>query len=96
MLNLLSTTLFADFLKVLTSKMMVSPVAIGYIPSFLPKSPKPLPKLLEDEESYYAMINESRISSQGAMQRIVEKVWSSHTIFKLSILVETQRKHHQR
>jgi hypothetical protein len=40
-LNLLSTTLFDEFLKALTLKMMVPAIAIGYIPSFIPKSPKP-------------------------------------------------------
>ena len=57
-LNLSSTTPFVDFLKALMTKMMVPAQAIGYIPSFLPKSPKPLPKLLEDEESYSTMIED--------------------------------------
>jgi hypothetical protein len=57
-LSLSSTTLFADFLKALTAKMVVHPASIGYIPSFVPKSPKPRPKLLEDEESYYAMLDD--------------------------------------
>jgi hypothetical protein len=38
--------------------MMVSAETIGYIPSSLPKSSKPLPKLLEDEESYGTMIED--------------------------------------
>jgi hypothetical protein len=38
--------------------MMGSAEAIGYIPSFIPKSPKPCLRLLEDEESYGAMIED--------------------------------------
>jgi hypothetical protein len=57
-LNLLSTTLFDEFLKALTVKMMVPAVASGYILLFFPKSPKLQLKLLEDEESYSMMIKE--------------------------------------
>ncbi len=57
-LTLSSTAPFAEFLEALTKKMMGSAASIGYIPSFLPKSPKPLPRLLEDEESYGMMIED--------------------------------------
>jgi hypothetical protein len=32
--------------------------AIGYIPSYKPKNPKPVPKLLEDAESWAKLVND--------------------------------------
>lgn len=37
---------------------MGSTASIGYIFLFVPKTPKPLPKLLEDDVSYTGMIDE--------------------------------------
>lgn len=60
-LILKSTTSFPDFLGAVAAKMMTRVTlltAIGYIPSYRPKTPKPVPKLIEDEDSYEAMMED--------------------------------------
>jgi hypothetical protein len=56
-----ATTSFSKFLTALARKMEVSVThlaAIGYIPSYKPKSSKPLPKLLETTEDYESMMDD--------------------------------------
>lgn len=55
------STSFAQFLTAVAAKMetrITHLSAIGYVPSYKPKSPKPVPKLLEDDESYEAMLDD--------------------------------------
>jgi hypothetical protein len=50
--------------------------AIGYIPSYKPKNPKPFPKLLEDAESWAKLVNDvgqyiiSFASKKGAAKTV--------------------------
>ncbi|KAJ7315400.1 hypothetical protein DFH08DRAFT_972096 [Mycena albidolilacea] len=56
-----ATTSFSKFLTALARKMEVSVThlaAIGYIPSYKPKSSKPLPKLLETAKDYESMMDD--------------------------------------
>lgn len=56
-----SHTLFSTFLVRLSQRMDVGVTflsAIGYVPSFLPKSSKPRPKLLEDEASWNKLVKD--------------------------------------
>jgi len=56
-----SHTLFSTFLVRLSQCMDVGItflLAIGYVPSFLPKSSKPRPKLLEDEASWNKLVKD--------------------------------------
>ncbi|KIM35374.1 hypothetical protein M413DRAFT_427873 [Hebeloma cylindrosporum] len=58
-----SASSFAHVLRQIAARMDAGPsrmAAIGYIPSFLPKSPKPVPKLLEDEECWEKLIRDVR------------------------------------
>lgn len=60
-LNLPSSTSFSNFLIAVAAKMetrVTLLTSIGYIPSYRPKTPKPVPKLLEDEDSYEAMMDD--------------------------------------
>ncbi|KAJ7257020.1 hypothetical protein C8J57DRAFT_1649150 [Mycena rebaudengoi] len=60
-LILSSSTPFVEFLVKLSVKMEVSVThlsTIGYIPSYKPKSPKPVPKLLESSEAYERMMED--------------------------------------
>ncbi|RDB15211.1 hypothetical protein Hypma_004708 [Hypsizygus marmoreus] len=60
-LTVKSTSSWDDFSQRLAEKMETRVrllTDIGYIPSYIPKSQKPLPKLLEDDESYAAMIED--------------------------------------
>lgn len=60
-LTLSASTSFNAFLVALAGRMetRISHLSsIGYIPSYKPKSPKPVPKLLEDEESYETMLED--------------------------------------
>ncbi|KAG2021263.1 hypothetical protein CC2G_006517 [Coprinopsis cinerea AmutBmut pab1-1] len=57
-----STTSFTSFLTDLALRMGCSvshlmAVSIGYVPSWLPKNPKPKPKLLDDEQSWEKLVN---------------------------------------
>lgn len=55
-----SQTTFQAFLMALSKRMDVRLSLlshIGYIPSFAPKSPKPVPKLLEDQEDWDSLID---------------------------------------
>lgn len=63
---------FASFLTALAGKMEIRITllsAIGYIPSYKPKSPKPVPKLLEDDESYEGMMNDIEEYIRGQKQK---------------------------
>jgi hypothetical protein len=54
-----SASSFVHVLQQIAEQMDAGPsrmAAIGYIPSFLPKSPKPIPKLLEDKECWEKII----------------------------------------
>jgi hypothetical protein len=54
-----STTPYNTFLNKVAKKMKVTVTHLAnlaYIPSFLPKSPKPQPKLLDEEQAYCLMI----------------------------------------
>lgn len=54
-----SHTTFAEFLAEASKKMGVSVshlIAIGLVASYLPKSPKPIPKLVEDETGWQRYI----------------------------------------
>ena len=58
-----SASSFAHVLCQIAERMYAGPsqmAANGYIPSFLPKSPKPIPKLLEDEECWVKLIRDVR------------------------------------
>lgn len=58
-----SASSFAHVLCQIAKKMDAGPsqmAAIGYIPSFIPKSRKPIPKLLEDEDCWEKLICEVR------------------------------------
>ena len=58
-----SASSFAHVLRQIAERMDAGPsrmAAIGYIPSFLPKSPKPIPKLLEDDECWEKLIRDVR------------------------------------
>lgn len=58
-----SASSFSHVLHQIAQRMDAGPsrmAAIGYIPSFLPKSPKPIPKLLEDEECWVKLIRDVR------------------------------------
>jgi hypothetical protein len=60
-LKLPCTTAFSGFLTALARKMEVSVThlsAIGYIPSYKPRNPKPVPKLLETAEDYESMMED--------------------------------------
>ncbi|KAJ7816243.1 hypothetical protein B0H13DRAFT_1923719 [Mycena leptocephala] len=65
-----SRTLFDDFLHDVATKMQtrVSALNIGYIPSYRPRSSKPTPKLLEDDDSWDVLVADVQQyikSSQG-------------------------------
>lgn len=54
-------TRFSKFLVAAAQKMNVSTLhlsQIGYIPSYKPKNPKPIPKMLEDEESWEILLDD--------------------------------------
>lgn len=71
-LSLPSTTSFAMFLTALSAKMDVSVThlsAIGYIPSYKPKNPKPLPKLLETSEDYERMMDDISAYRKGCLAK---------------------------
>ena len=56
-----SSTRFSQFLISAAQKMNVSTLhlsQIGYIPSYKPKNPKPIPKMLEDEESWEILLDD--------------------------------------
>lgn len=50
--------------------------AIGYIPSYKPKNPNPVPKILEDAESWAKLVNDvgqyivSFVSNKGAAKTV--------------------------
>ncbi|KAJ7816197.1 WD40-repeat-containing domain protein [Mycena leptocephala] len=78
-LKLPCTTSFGGFLTALSRKMEVSVThlsAIGYIPSYKPRNPKPVSKLLENAEDYESMmedIEEYRKSCLKKKNGIVKK-----------------------
>jgi hypothetical protein len=52
---------FGQFLVTTTAKMNVSTlhlIQLGYIPSYKPKNPKPVPKMLKDEESWEILLDD--------------------------------------
>jgi hypothetical protein len=56
-----SKTPFARVLRLLSERMEVSLTllaGIGYIPSYKPKASKPVPKLLEDDTSWYKLLED--------------------------------------
>ena len=56
-----TTTSFSEFRIKLAQKMgtQLSLLSfIGYIPSYKPKKPKPIPKLLEDEEAWEKLVDD--------------------------------------
>ena len=56
-----SCTAFEDFLVLAAEKMNTRPaflMDLGYIGSWLPKSPKPIPKLLDSDECWGLLIRE--------------------------------------
>ncbi|KAJ7202719.1 hypothetical protein C8J57DRAFT_1735619 [Mycena rebaudengoi] len=58
-----SSTSFDDFIAAAAARMETRVslmTSVGYIPSYKPKSPKPLPKLLEDDESWEVLIADVR------------------------------------
>ncbi|KAJ6447847.1 hypothetical protein C8R45DRAFT_1115680 [Mycena sanguinolenta] len=60
-LKLPCTTTFSQFLTKVARKMEVSVThlsAIGYIPSYKPKTPKPIPKLLETAEDFESLMTD--------------------------------------
>ncbi|KAJ6558814.1 hypothetical protein DFH09DRAFT_1317074 [Mycena vulgaris] len=66
------TTAFGEFLTALALKMEVSVThlaAIGYKASFWPKTPKPLPKLLESEEDYERLMEEITEYRKGCLKK---------------------------
>lgn len=56
-----SSTIFSQFLIAAATKMNVSTLhltQLGYIPLYKPKNPKPVPKMLEDEESWEILLDD--------------------------------------
>ncbi|KAF8239840.1 hypothetical protein L208DRAFT_1353082 [Tricholoma matsutake] len=56
-----SSTHFSQFLVAAASKMNVSTLhltQLGYTPSYKPKNPKPVPKMLKDEESWEILLDD--------------------------------------
>ncbi|KDR74217.1 hypothetical protein GALMADRAFT_28245, partial [Galerina marginata CBS 339.88] len=56
-----SLTPYDRVIHLLAEKMDVGPIrmaAIGYIPSYKPKNPKPVAKLLEDEECWEKLVDD--------------------------------------
>jgi hypothetical protein len=60
---------YSDFLDAVSSKMGVSKSHLshlGYVPSYLPKNPKPIPVVIETEEGYEDMVNSIEAHVQHA------------------------------
>lgn len=56
-----SSTHFSQFLVAAAMRMNVSTLhltQLGYIPSYKPKNPTPVPKMLEDEESWEILLDD--------------------------------------
>ncbi|KAJ7930343.1 hypothetical protein B0H13DRAFT_1858750 [Mycena leptocephala] len=71
-LKLPCNTSFSGFLTALLKKMEVSvthPSAIGYIPSYEPRNPKPVPKLLETAEDYESMMEDIEAYRANCLKR---------------------------
>lgn len=63
MTGITSATSYERAMRLIAERMDVGPsrmAAIGYIPSYKPKSPKPVAKLLEDEEAWDRLIEDIR------------------------------------
>lgn len=74
-----SSTSFRHVMRQIAERMDAGPsrmAAIGYIPSYKPKNPKPVPKLLEDAESWAKLVNDvgqyilSFASKKGAAKTV--------------------------
>ena len=74
-----SSTSFKHIMRQIIEKMDAGPsqmATIGYIPSYKPNNPKPVPKLLEDAESWAKLVNDvgqhilSFASKKGAAKTI--------------------------
>ncbi|KAH9969229.1 hypothetical protein BJV74DRAFT_799394 [Russula compacta] len=66
-----SFTTFDDFLDMLSKKMETQKSllsSIGYMPSYKPKSPKPVPKLLEDEASWNRLVADGKAETSDNKQ----------------------------
>jgi len=77
-----SHTLFSTFLVHLSQCMDVGVTflsAIGYVPSFLPKSSKPHPKLLEDEASWNKLVKDVHEYRKNCKKKTRERAKFLHS-----------------
>jgi hypothetical protein len=76
-LKLSCTTTFAGFLTAVSRKMEVGVThlsAIGYVASYKPKNPKPVPKLLETSEDYESLMADITEYRKDCLKKMGGKV----------------------
>ena len=76
-LKLSCITIFAGFLTAVSWKMEVSVThlsAISYIPSYKPRNPKPVPKLLETSEDYESTMEDIAVYRKTCLNKKGGKV----------------------
>jgi hypothetical protein len=81
-----SSTRFSQFLVVAAAKMNVSTLhltQVGYIPSYKPKNPKPIPKMLEDKESWEILLDDVSDYIEGCKS----KNWGKGAVKPFTVLL---------